>query len=139
MTGKASRDRGARCERVIVNYLRANGFPDARRVLAGDGRQHSDIEFHPLISLEAKDVARSAWPSWCRQAVAQAHPGTVPVVVRRVRGETNVGRWPARFAFAAAAEVGLPIGAVYVGSVDGEPWCEAYFADVVAAVRELDA
>ena len=139
MTGKASRDRGARCERAIVNYLRANGFPDARRVLAGDGRQHSDIEFHPLVSLEAKDVASSAWPSWCRQAVAQAHPGTVPVVVRRVRGETNVGLWMARVPLPGARMIGLRLGLVYVQSVDGEPWCEAYFGDVVAAVRELDA
>ena len=32
----AERNRGARCEVHVVNYLRSVGFPDARRYLAGD-------------------------------------------------------------------------------------------------------
>ena len=77
------RDRGARAERAVVNYLRENGWPDARRYLAGDGRQPGDVDFHPLVCLEVKDRAESRWPTWCRQAASEAREGMVPVVVRR--------------------------------------------------------
>lgn len=135
----ANRRRGADAERRVVRWLRENGYPDARRVLAGDGRQDSDVSFHPLISLEVKDRQASAWPTWCRQAVAQAHPGTVPVVVRRTRGVTDVGLWQVRIPLSGARAIGLRLGLVYVHAVDGEPWCEAYLSDVITAVRELDA
>jgi hypothetical protein len=92
----ANRNRGARAEVAVVNYLRQNGWPDARRYLAGDGRQPGDVDFHPLVCLEVKDVKASAWPSWCRQAAAEARPGMVPVVVRRERGVPDVGQWECR-------------------------------------------
>ena len=44
MSGAASRTRGANAERQVVNYLKQQGWSQARRVLAGDGHQHSDIE-----------------------------------------------------------------------------------------------
>lgn len=80
----------------MVAWLRANGYPDARRYLAGDGRQPGDVDFHPLVCLEVKDVAASAWPSWCRQAAAEAREGMVPVVVRRTRGVADPGAWECR-------------------------------------------
>lgn len=40
----AERRRGADAERAVVNYLRAAGWPDTRRYLAGDGRQPGDID-----------------------------------------------------------------------------------------------
>lgn len=95
--GSAERRRGADAERAVVRYLRDNGYPDARRYLAGDGRQPGDIDFHPLVCLEVKDVERSAWPTWCRQALAEARPGMVPVVVRRTRGVADVGAWEVRY------------------------------------------
>ena len=60
----ANRKRGARAERSVVEFLRRSGWPDARRYLAGDGRQPGDIDWHPLVCLEVKDVAGSSWPSW---------------------------------------------------------------------------
>lgn len=126
MTGAASRNRGARAERAVVNYLRT-WWPDARRVLAGDGRQDCDVTFHPRVSLEVKDVAGSSWPSWCRQAVAQSKPGTIPMVVRRARGVTDVGRWVVRL------PVGdLPVSGAYcpMPGVDGV-WVETSLAHVV--------
>lgn len=91
------RDRGARAERAVVNYLRQNGWPDARRYLAGDGRQPGDVDFHPLVCLEVKDVAKNAWPSWCRQAASEAREGMLPVVVRRTRGVPDAGQWECRY------------------------------------------
>jgi Holliday junction resolvase len=91
MSGAASRTRGANAERAVVNYLKQQGWDQARRVLAGDGHQHSDIECWQGISIEIKDRSSSAWPSWREQAITQARPEDVVVVMRRTRGITNVG------------------------------------------------
>ena len=130
--GRANRRRGADAERAVVRYLNSVGY-DSRRYLAGDGKQPGDIDWHTLIVLEVKDVASSSWPTWCRQADAAAAPGQVPVVVRRERGETNVGRWPVRLPFglvrsgAAAGMLGLP-----------GLWMQTNFASVVLAVARQD-
>ena len=96
MSGAASRTRGANAERAVVNYLKQQGWSQARRVLAGDGHQHSDIECWQGISIEVKDRKGSAWPTWRAQAVDQSRPEDVVVVMRRTRGITDVGRWPAQ-------------------------------------------
>lgn len=89
----ANRRRGADAERAVVAFLRDNGYPDARRYLAGDGRQPGDIDGVPGLCIEVKDVAASSWPTWCRQADAEAG-GRTWVVVRRKRGNPNVAEWP---------------------------------------------
>lgn len=94
--GRANRNRGARAEVAVVNWLRRNGWSDARRYLAGDGRQPGDIDVWPGIVVEVKDCARSSWPSWCAQAVTEAGPQRIPVVVRRTRGTPDVARWETR-------------------------------------------
>lgn len=91
----ANRERGAAAERAVVAWLRANGWPDARRTLAGDGRQDTDVAGIPRTAVEVKDRAKPAVPSWQRQAVAAATPDTaLVVVVRRLRGTPDVARWP---------------------------------------------
>lgn len=95
MTGRASRTRGANAERAVAAYMRDNGWPNARRCLAGDGNQHTDIDGIPGVSIEVKDRASSSWPAWRLQATRQAHEGDVLVVVRRFRGMTDPGRWEA--------------------------------------------
>ena len=92
--GRANRRRGADAERAVVAWLRANGYPDARRYLAGDGRQPGDIDGVPGVVIEVKDVASSAWPTWRAQVLAEAG-GRIPVVVRRTRGVGDVGQWEA--------------------------------------------
>lgn len=79
----------------MKNWLKANGYPNARRTFAGDGKQLGDVEFHPSVCLEVKDVAQSAWPSWRQQAVDEC-AGRIPVVVRRTRGVPDVGLWVAQ-------------------------------------------
>ena len=95
MTGAASRRRGANAERMVVDYLRAHGWPDARRYLAGDGRQRllGDIDAVPGVAVEVKDRAQSAWSSWLRDV--EDGNDRVTVVVRRARGNPDVGQWPA--------------------------------------------
>jgi hypothetical protein len=141
--GRSNRNRGARAEVQVVNYLR-QWYPDARRYLAGDGRQPGDIDCHPLLVIEVKDCAASAWPTWCRQAAAAAPPGTVPVVVRRTRGVTDVGQWECRVEWYRWLRVsgGKSIyGWTYKSGWWDHPdggWWGLPFADLVAAVRQLD-
>jgi hypothetical protein len=95
MSGRSSRRRGADAERRVAAWLRQNGWADARRSLAGDGRQATDIDIgDPRVGLEVKDRARSSWPSWQRQAAESGR--AILVVVRRSRGVGDVGRWEAR-------------------------------------------
>jgi hypothetical protein len=96
VTGRANRNRGANAERAVANYMREHGWPNARRCLAGDGNQHTDIDGIPGVSIEVKDRTSSSWPAWRHQAITQALPGSIVVVVRRVRGVTDVGAWDAQ-------------------------------------------
>lgn len=138
----ANRNRGARAEVAVVNYLRSQGWPDTRRYLAGDGRQPGDIDWHPLVALETKDRARSAWPTWCRQATAEARPGMVPVVLRRTRGVPDVGRWECRWPEWAALDGGplmSLVAARYVQLVDGAWWLTEDFEVFLDRIRGVDS
>lgn len=88
------RNKGARAERAVVAYLRQHGHPDARRYLAGDGRQPGDIDAIPGVSFEVKDQATYCFPAWLAQAVAEAGE-RLPVVVAKPKGVShdNVGDW----------------------------------------------
>jgi len=138
--GRKSRRRGADAERAVVAFLREQGWPDARRYLAGDGRQPGDLDWVPIVVLEVKDVASSAWPAWCRQAAAVAGEHQVPVVVRRTRGVPDVGAWKIRARWIDWMETfGSPTEVyVEVVEVDGRAWLRATMADLVAAVRGVD-
>lgn len=92
--GARNRDRGARGERAVVAYLRQNGWPDARRYLAADGRAPGDIDAIPGVAIEVKDRAVACWPEWIRQAKAEAGPDRMWAVVRRTRGTPDVAQWP---------------------------------------------
>lgn len=95
MSGGMSRRKGATAERAVVRFLRAAGFPDARRYLAGDGRQPGDIDALPGVSFEVKNQATYDFPAWLRQAVAEAGPNRLPVVVAKPNGVPvdRVGDW----------------------------------------------
>lgn len=141
----ANRRRGARAEVAVVNFLRDAGWPDARRYLAGDGRQPGDIDWHPLVCTEVKDCQASAWPTWCRQVTQEARDGMVPVVVRRTRGNPDVGTWEARVLLDAWLEVlGQPddmVGVLHRVDLDGVAslWVATSFGAVVAAVEAVDS
>jgi hypothetical protein len=130
----ANRRRGADAERAVVRYLRSMGWPDARRYLAGDGRQPGDIDFAPGVCLEVKDVAASSWPTWRAQCVAEAG-GRIPVVVRRTRGVRDVGQWeaqmPVRHVIRALDGFLLFDSIVHCPRTE-QQWHRTTFADVVA-------
>lgn len=106
-SGRANRARGARAEVAVVNWLRDHGYPEARRCLAGDGRQVTDVDRVPWI-VEVKDRASSAWPAWCAPASLEAaRLGRPWVVVRRLRGTPDVGEWPIVCSADALPELGL--------------------------------
>lgn len=131
-----------------MNWLRANGWPDARRYLAGDGRQPGDLDWHPLVACEVKDRADSAWPAWCRQAAQEARPGMVPMVVRRTRGVPDVGLWETRVEGAAWSAVAegmwawsppmLLLSHSERTFVDDQLWIVSTFGAVAAAVASTD-
>lgn len=136
MSGAASRRRGADAERAVVRYLRANGWPDARRYLAGDGRQPGDVDCWPGVCLEVKDRTQSAWPSWRAQALIEAN-GRVPVVVRRHRGVRDVGRWTTELRSTHWVDLGgtgVPAGQWCPRT--GRTWVRVTFAEFVALLED---
>ena len=136
----AERNRGARCEVQVVNYLRSVGFPDARRYLAGDGKQPGDIDAIPGVSIEVKDVAKSAWPSWRLQAVTAAG-GRIPIVLRRTRGVRDVGQWLCQVPWDRWNELGGWVAMLYptaaVCARTERIWAQVPFADVVALLEPV--
>lgn len=121
--GRANRRKGADTERMVAAWLRENGWPDAKRRLAGNG-QAGDIDGVPGVLIECNYVARSSWPSWQRQALAEATPDTrLVVVVRRPYGNPQVGWWPARW-------VEMP------ASFNCEPWHDGTMGDVAYMIEQ---
>lgn len=102
--GAFSRGKGARAEVDVVNYLREHGYPDARRYLAGDGRQPGDVDGVPGVSIEVKNQERHSLAEWLDQAIAEA--GTnLPVVAFKRRGKVNPGDWYAVLRFSDFVEL----------------------------------
>jgi hypothetical protein len=128
----ANRQRGHNCERAVVRWLRDHGYPDAlttRAKLGHDGATApGDVDFTPGVALEIKDVAKSAWPSWLAQAVAEAGPGRVAAVVRRTRGKPDVGGWECRWSWSEDRR-----------EWDGETipfWLTGTFAEFIDSLRD---
>lgn len=146
--GKANRSKGHRAERAVVTYLREQGWPDAmttRRKLGHDGATApGDIDWHPLVCLEVKDVAKSAWPTWCRQAVRAAGEGQVPCVVRRTRGVPDVAGWRVRVRgwewLRILDQVPAPDDPMHDVDHRGEtwPWVDVSMDELANAVAGID-
>lgn len=120
MSGAMSRRKGAVAERAVVSWLRDNGYPNARRILAGDGRQDGDVAGVPLVCLEVKNCKRPAWPAWMRQAWQESTPAhDWVVVVRKTPRVTDVARWEARWT---------------PRNPGGAPWQTGTFAECMEAV-----
>ena len=102
--GAMSRRKGATAEQAVVAYLRQHGYPDARRYLAGDGRQPGDIDGIPGVALEVKNQERYSLAEWVDQAVAEARTN-LPVVVAKRRGKPDPGDWYAVLRFSDLVEL----------------------------------
>ena len=95
MSGAMSRRKGAVAERDVVRWLRANGYPDARRYLAGDGRQPGDIDGVPGMVIEVKNHRRPAIKSWLRQLDDEGGDHLFKLLIMKIAGRTDVGTWSA--------------------------------------------
>jgi len=91
--GNAPRRKGHTAERELAAWLRRNGYPEARRFLAGDGRQPGDVDGIPGVCLEVKNAARVQLGPWLAQVDAEARSGSVPFVVVRLPRITDPGEW----------------------------------------------
>lgn len=151
--GKRARNYGYETERMVARWLRANGYPDARttrQVMGRSGnRTPGDISFHPLVVLEVKGRkgGNTSWPTWCRQAAAEASVGQVPVVVFRTPGVADVGSWECRVqgygwwrASGSFTPEAWPHGRAVLVDDDGDrwPWCCITFAEFITALRRFD-
>ena len=88
MSGKRSRDKGARFERFLVNTLQAC-FPDTCRGQQAHNPRHADVEGTPF-RIEAKHWARLTYTNLLN-AIAQAeengqrfHDDRIPIAVTKL-------------------------------------------------------
>lgn len=89
----AQRDKGARYEREAVNWLRTRHHPDARRYLAGDGRQPGDIDAIPAVTIDVKAHRVLCIPEWLRQVENEAGPNRLPLLWIHRPGLADPGDW----------------------------------------------
>ena len=93
MSANSRRHRGMRTQKLVAEYLAANGWPFAEST--GAARQGSDITGTPDLAIEVK--ARTGFDplAWVRQAEKSAD-GRVPFVVFRCNGQgEQAGDYPA--------------------------------------------
>lgn len=91
MSGTRSRNKGARYERAVADYLRTRlGIQAARRLeqyqTGGDDLAH---DLDGWLSIECKDVAATSIGAWLDQAVRQAG-GRVAAVIHHRRGNGQI-------------------------------------------------
>lgn len=91
-----SREKGARGERQLAEFLRGYGY-DARR-----GQQYSgangdaDVVGLPGLHIECKRVEKTAINEWLYQAITDARSGSMPVVFHRQNHDSKnpvKGQW----------------------------------------------
>lgn len=84
--GKVMRVRGARAELEVVRVLRAHGLPADRAYGAGRPDDHGDIDGLPWACIEVKAHRELDLAGFMDEAIKEALPGQVPVVVAKRRG-----------------------------------------------------
>lgn len=92
MAGSYSRNKGLKAERDLITWLRANGYPQARRYLAGDGKQPGDIEGLGCC-VEVKAGARLRLRQWLRQ-LDEERDGQPGFLVWREPAHPDPATWP---------------------------------------------
>lgn len=149
MSGRLSRGKGARGEREVVNLLRDNGYPQARRYLAGDGRQPGDVGPGPagwVIEVKWHEDVATAVRVGLAQAEEQRRASGLPsavVAVRLARGpwvavlnaEHADALWPIRPVYLAGTiEERLRVAASGPGPVEiGQDRVAAPFVEWIEA------
>lgn len=106
-----SRNKGLTAERAVANYLKDNGFPDARRSVAtGWSTANSqlpdrgDIDGVRGLAIQVKNLARrlegklliDTWRATVAQAAEmtrQTGAAHRPIIIEKRAGSADVGRW----------------------------------------------
>ena len=84
MMGKASREKGARGERMWRDVCRAEGYDAARGCqLFQKGSEIADVVGLPGIHQEVKFCEAIRLRDWMLQSVADAAPGEIPIVAHK--------------------------------------------------------
>lgn len=91
------RAKGTAAETAVVNYLKANGFPDADRSPLRGTLDKGDVTGIKSVVIEIKNHKVYAIPAWIREleveiSNAQARTGFVVVKPNGV-GASRVGDW----------------------------------------------
>lgn len=89
-----SKQRGTRWETAIVDYLRANHFPNAERRTLSGAADRGDINCAPGVVIEAKYAQRHELAAWVDEAElekANDHADVAAVWAHR-RGHSSPGR-----------------------------------------------
>lgn len=95
MAGNYSRNKGQKAERDLATWLRANGYPNARRLLAGDGRQCGDIDgLNCCIEVKAGRTLKLR--PWMNQ-LAQEQGALDGYLVWREPGKPDPASWSVWF------------------------------------------
>ena len=82
--GTASRDRGARAERELVQIFKDAGWPDAHRTSRGVSQAGAgDIQGIEGVHVECKFVQRLSVPAALDQVQRDARPLDLPLLVHR--------------------------------------------------------
>lgn len=110
MTGRSSRRRGIDYERSLVAHMASLGIP-AERTAIGRAQRDGDVDGIPNVHIEAKSHRSLDLAGWLDQAVRQAAPGRLPMVVVKRRGVGDVGR--------SYAVCELDTLLVHLGVIDG--------------------
>ena len=86
MTGKASRDKGARGERELADILSHElGFVVKRKL--GQARDGGDDIQVGRFRIEVKRREKLSIDAWCEQVEKASEPGDVPVLIYRRNGQ----------------------------------------------------
>ena len=94
MSGRASRNKGARGELEVASVLASYGFIAKRTPNSGGLSWRGDLQGVPGYCIEVKRHERWNVPAWLQQAYAATAGGDVPVLVmRRSTDGTPAGRW----------------------------------------------
>lgn len=90
-----SKAKGSATERAIVTHLRAAGFPNAERRLAGSAKDRGDIAGLIGVVIEVKNGARCDLAAWVDEAVMERlnDGAAVGVVWHKRRGVGDPARW----------------------------------------------
>lgn len=102
--------KGNKFERECVEYLRAHGFSQAARTLAGARDDRADISGIPNAVIQCKNHNRLALAEWVDESMAQMENAGVTrsFVFHKRKGVTDIARMYATTELWLAAELLLP-------------------------------